>query len=186
MLYVPLLSFWGRVPLLFWSILAGTLVTMGCAIAPDFTSFYGLRALMGITLTSGEVIGLSFIKDMFFFHQHARKIGIWAFLFVVAPYLAPLLANFIIAGTGDWRIVFWVVFAICVVDLLLILIFADETWYRRDIPISEQPERGNRFLRLVGIWQVQHHKKYFISLKDALLRLLAVFLKPIMIPSMIY
>jgi MFS family permease len=159
---------------------------MGCAVAPNFTTFYALRALMGLFLTSGQVIGLSFIKDMFFFHQHARKIGIWATLFVLAPYLAPLFGNFIIAGTGDWRLIFWVVFAICMVDLTLIVLFADESWYRRDIPISDQPDRGVRLMRLVGIWQIKHHKAYFLTIGASLTRLFAVLGKPIVIPCMVY
>jgi MFS family permease len=141
---------------------------------------------MGLTLTACQTIGLSFIKDMFFFHEHARKIGVWACLFLLAPYCGPLFGNFIIAGTGEWRNVFWVVFAVCCLDLALIVAFADETWYRRDIDISNQPNRGNRLSRLVGLWQIQNHKTYFLSVGAAVHRLFAVFIKPVMIPTMIY
>jgi MFS family permease len=77
---------------------------------------------------------ISCIKDRFFFHEHARKIGLWAGLFLLSPYCGPLFGNFIIAGTGSWRNVFWLVFAVCAFDLLLIVLFVDESWYRRDIP----------------------------------------------------
>jgi MFS family permease len=60
---------------LFWTTVAGTLFTLGCAVTDSFTTFYGLRALMGFTLTACQTIGLSYIKDMFYFHEHARKIG---------------------------------------------------------------------------------------------------------------
>ena len=37
--------------------------------------------MMGFTLTACQTIGLSFIKDMFFFHEHARKIGMQSLFF---------------------------------------------------------------------------------------------------------
>ena len=38
-------------------------------------------------------LGLSFIKDMFFFHEHARKIGLWAWLYLLSPYLGKFHSN---------------------------------------------------------------------------------------------
>ena len=111
--WIPMIYFWGRAPVLFWTTVAGTFFTLGCCLTTSFTTFYGLRALMGFTLTAAQTIGLSYIKDMFFFHEHARKIGLWAGLFLLSPYCGPLFGNFIIAGTGSWRNVFWLVFAIC-------------------------------------------------------------------------
>jgi MFS family permease len=142
--------------------------------------------MMGFTLTAGQTIGLSYIKDMFFFHEHAWKIGLWAGLFLLSPDCGPLFGNFIIAGTGSWRNVFWLVFAICAFDLLLIVLFADESWYRRDIAQAEQPARGSRLLRLVGIWQIRVHSGYFLPLQTSCHRLVAVFIKPVIVPTMIY
>jgi len=164
----------------------GTFFTLGCCLTTSFKTFYGLRALMGFTLTACQVIGLSFIKDMFFFHEHARKIGLWAALFLLSPYCGPMFGNFIIAGTGEWRYVFWLVFAVCCFDLLLIILFADESWYRRDIKREEQPDRGSRLSRLIGLWQIRNHHGYFQPLSTALRRLVVVFIQPIIIPVMFY
>lgn len=143
---------------------------------------------MGFTLTACQVIGLSFIKDMFYFHEHARKIGLWAAAFLLSPYCGPLFGNFIIARTGNWRICFWLVFAVSMFDLILIVLFADETWYRRDVSREDQPSRGSRLLRVVGIWQIRApgRQTYFLSVKESLLRLWSVLLKPIMVPTMLY
>lgn len=122
---------------------------------------------------------------MFFFHEHARKIGLWAGLFLLAPYCGPLFGNFIINGTGQWRPVFWVVFAVCCVDLLLIVMFADESWYRRDLAAAEQPDRGSRLLRLVGLWQVRN-SGYMLTVGRSCQRLTQVLFKPVMIPVMLY
>jgi hypothetical protein len=142
--------------------------------------------MMGFTLTAGQTIGLSYIKDMFFFHEHARKIGLWADLFLLSPYCGPLFGNSIIAGTGSWRNVFWLVFAICVFDLVLVVLFADESWYRWDISQVEQPARGGKLLRLVGIWQIRVHNGYFFTFLTSCHRLAAVFIKPVIVPTMIY
>jgi MFS family permease len=85
---------------MFWSTLSGTFFTLACAVAPNFPVFYGFRAMMGFTLTAYQVVGLAVVKDMFFFHEQARKIGIWVALFILSPYLGPFFSNFIIAGTG--------------------------------------------------------------------------------------
>lgn len=184
--WIPPIYFWGHAPVLFWTTVAGTLFTLGCTVTQSFNIFYALRALMGFTLTACQTIGLSYIKDMFYFHEHARKIGLWAGLFLLAPYCGPLFGNFIIDGTGEWRNVFWLVCAVCCAGLVLIVLFADESWYRRDIPVEEQPERGTRLMGLIGVWQIQHHHGCFNSFFAAYGRLLAVAIKPILLPTLLY
>lgn len=175
---------------MFWSTLLGAFFTLACAVTDSFPVFYGFRAMMGLTLTAYQVVGLACVKDMFYFHEHARKIGIWVAVFVLSPYIAPFFANFIIAGTGDWRAVMWLVFATCCADLILVILICDETYYNRAIPENEQPPRSptlaGRLSRVLGIWQIQHHKDYFKSLKYSCSRLLSTFLKPIIIPIMFY
>ncbi|KAI9840564.1 MAG: hypothetical protein M1837_001544 [Sclerophora amabilis] len=184
--WIPFVYFWGRAPVLFWTVFTGAFFTLGAELAPNFQVFYGMRALQGFTQTAAQSIGLAFIKDMFFFHEHARKIGIWVALFIVSPYMAPLLGNFILAGTGQWRYVFWMVFGGCVFNIIIIFIFVDETWYDRDRPIERQPPRGHRLLRLIGTWQIQHHSDYFLTASRSLRRLTSVLFKPVIIPSVIY
>jgi MFS family permease len=120
-------TWWGRAPVMFWSTLAGVFFTLACAVTDSFSVYYGFRAMMGFTLTAYQVVGLACVKDMFYFHEHARKIGIWVAIFILSPYLGPLFANFIIAGTGDWRITMWLCFAVGCLDLIGILLICDET-----------------------------------------------------------
>lgn len=164
----------------------GTLFTLGCILAPNFNTFYALKALQGLTFAGGQPCGLAFVHDMFFFHEQARKIGIWTVLFIASPYLGPMFANYILAGTGNWRLVYWEIFGIGCLNLLFMALFLDETWYRRDIAISAQPPRGNRLARVLGIWQIQHHDQYFGTVLRSIWRLWAVFCKPIILPVMIY
>jgi predicted MFS family arabinose efflux permease len=175
---------------MFWSTLSGTLFTLACAVTNSFSVFYAFRALMGLTLTAYQVVGLACVKDMFYFHEHARKIGIWVALFILSPYLGPFFANFMIAGLGEWRPAMWLVFAMGSVAMVLIILICDETYYERSIPTAQQPPRpatfSGRLSRIVGIWQIQNHKGYFKSLGHCCGRLLSTFLKPIIIPTMFY
>lgn len=127
-----------------------------------------MRATMGLFLTAPQTISIAYIKDTFFFHEYGRKIGLWACLYVSSPFIGPLFANFIVGATGNWRLVFWICFAICCLQLVLIVLFLDESFYNRTV--ADQPARGSRILRVVGVWQLKNHKGYFYSLKAAVTR----------------
>ena len=78
------------------------------------------------------------------------------------------------------------VFGLGCLVLVLVLLFIDEPWYRRDIAPENQPSKGSRLLRVLGIWQFQHHADYFFNPGRAYRQLLYVFLKPTIILIMIY
>lgn len=122
---------------------------------------------------------------MFFFHEHARKIGIWASMFLLAPYFGAQLGNFIVGGIGKWRPVLWMVVAIECFNLVLILLFADETFYDRAIPAEDQPCRNTRLSRLLGIWQIRNHS-YYWTIKAAFKRLWNVAKQPVVVLISIY
>ena len=185
-LWIPLLFFWGRAPVLFWIVLSSTCFALGCTLAPNFETYYAMRALEGITATAGQTAGLAFIQDIFFFHERARKIGIWTAVFLGSPYLGPLFGNFMVIGTGYWRSVFWLIFAMGCFNMVLILAFLDETWYRRDLDREKQPARGSRIWRVVGLWQFRVHHGYFGTVSRSGRRLWSVLLKPIILPIMVF
>src|SRR5205085_11742040 len=70
---------------------------------------------------SAPVIVLDIVNPAFrcFFHEHARKIGIWAWAFVISPYLGPFLSA-IISNYKPWRTSFWIDFMI--VGLALVFV----------------------------------------------------------------
>lgn len=185
-LAVPVLYFWGRAPVVFWAMVIGVGLQIGIALSPDFTTYYATKAMQGLFNQAALTAGLSFIQDMFFFHEHARKIGYWAATFLLAPYCGPLFGNFVIYKTGDWRIVQWLVFAVGGLDLVLIMLFLDEPFYRRDIPMRDQPSRGNRLLRVTGLWQIRVHGQYFDTVRKSCHRLLAVAAKPLIVLVFVY
>lgn len=75
-----ILSAWaGRLPILFYFLVLSTATAAWCAAATTFESFMAARILNGFFSTVAQGGGLMFIFDMFFFHERARKINIWAY-----------------------------------------------------------------------------------------------------------
>lgn len=188
-LWMPLLNCWGRMPLLFWSTILGMLFTLGAALSQDFPTFYGMRALQCCFQPLGQVIGLVLIEDIFFFHEQARKIGIWFSIFICSPFLTPLLGNFMVPRLGEWRPVFWLVFAWVAFQTVFTLLFGDETYYNRKVPLERQPERGTghiqRLSRVGGIWGIRNHLGYFPTIANSYKRLFAALVKPLIFSTVV-
>lgn len=189
-IWMPLLNSWGRMPVLFWSSFLGLFFTIGSALSPSFPVHYAMRTLQSVTQSTGQTIGLAFVEDCFFYHEHARKIGIWYAIYLCSPFLSPLLGYFIVGKTANWHTIFWCTVAWSAFLLCLILLFGDETYYNRSVSLEGQPRRGKghggRLLRVTGIWQIKHHSGYFATIASSYLRLLTVFLKPIIALTMLF
>lgn len=114
----------------------------------------------------------------------SRKINVWSAFITVSPYLGPLLAAFMITKLS-WRWPFWIYTIETGLCLLGIVLFLDETYYDRRIPIDKQPPHQSRLLRLVGFEQYQsrHLRNTFLQ---AMIRPVKVILKPTVLISTVY
>ncbi|GAA5859785.1 hypothetical protein JCM8547_007027 [Rhodosporidiobolus lusitaniae] len=180
LLWIPPLYFWGRLPVLFWTQLIGTFMILGSVLVQSFEAYYVLRPLTSVFLTAGQTIGLTFVKDMFYFHEHARKIGIWVCIFLCSPYCGPFFGGFMVDALGDWRPVLWMVFAASSFVLVLICLFADETWYDRNLAV--QPERTSgvlgRIYNLTGVTGFRE-RKYKAKVFPSVMRTVEIYSKPV-------
>ncbi|KAI1341156.1 MFS general substrate transporter [Xylariaceae sp. FL0016] len=177
-------AYFGRLPVMFYFLIVAVATAAWCAAAVTFESFMAARILNGFFSTVSQVNGLIFIQDMFFFHERARKINIWASFFVLSPYLGPLLAAFQIT-TEPWPTPFWVYTAETALCLVLTILFVEETFYDRRIPAAEQPNRGTHVTRLLGIaqWKSRHTRNTF---GQACMRPIKALMKPTVIISCCY
>ncbi|KZS89859.1 MFS general substrate transporter [Sistotremastrum niveocremeum HHB9708] len=177
-IFVIILSaYFGRLPVLFWFSVAAFATAAGCAGAPNFKSFMALRILNGFFSTVSQAGGLMFIKDLFFFHEHARAINVWDAFIILSPYFGPFVAAFVISKL-IWRWAFWIYTIMTGICVLGIVFFVDETYYDRSLIKEEQPEKGTRIERIVGIaqWRTRHTRNSFY---DAVMRPVRVILKPV-------
>jgi MFS family permease len=120
-----------------------------------------------------------FIKDMFFLHEHARKINIWSGFIILSPYMGPLLGSFIV-NTQIWQWAFGVYAIETGLCLIAIILFVDETYYDRKTVQPELVPNGPRWQRMLGIQQVR--TKYIKnSFKDACMRPVTMLRKPVIV-----
>lgn len=125
------------------------------------------------------------IQDIFFFHEHPRKINIWSGAIIVSPYLGPLIAAFIIYKK-PWADAFWVNTGLSALSWLLIIFFMDETIYNRSLPRDQQPVPKSRLLRLVGVeqWRSRHSRQTF---SQAIMRpIIAISKLPVLLSTIYY
>ncbi len=124
------------------------------------------------------------IQDLFFLHQHARKINIWALALVISPFLGPLLGAFMV-NFVSWRWPYWVYAIETGIILVLVVLFVDEPYYDRSIPEDQQPIRRSRIRRLIGTeqWQSRHQRNTFL---EACMRPIQAMRWPVFIPCFFY
>jgi predicted MFS family arabinose efflux permease len=68
---VTLSAYFGRLPVMFWCLLLALATAIWCTAATTFDSFMAARILNGFFSTVCQGGGLMFLKDIFFFHEHA-------------------------------------------------------------------------------------------------------------------
>ena len=93
-----------------------------------------------------------YIQDIYFFHEHPRKINIWSGAYILSPHLGNLFASFIVYYK-KWPDAYWVATGVAALGFLLVLAFMDETIYNRGLDPSQQPIPKSRALRLIGVEQ---------------------------------
>ncbi|ERS98813.1 Major Facilitator Superfamily protein [Sporothrix schenckii 1099-18] len=169
-------AYLGRLPVVWWYLVVATATAAWCAGATSFASFMAARILNGFFSTVCQGMGLVFIQDIFFFHERARKINIWASFFIMSPYMGPLLTAFMLTAK-PWPVPFWVYTAMTAACFVATTLFLRETYYDRRIAAADQPPPGRRFEQVIGIAQFRsRHLRN--SFGQAVWRTISVLLKP--------
>ncbi|KAL8928415.1 MAG: hypothetical protein Q9172_000901 [Xanthocarpia lactea] len=181
---VMLSAFFGRLPVLFWFMVIATATAAGQAGSHGYNGFFVPRVLNGFFAGAAQGSGLMFIKDIFFLHEHARKINIWQASVILSPYLGPLLASFMLTRLS-WRWPFWIYTIETAGCLLAVILWGDETFYDRRLPSEKQPRRQSHLLRLIGVeqWRSRHLRNGF---GKAIMRALRTISRPVLLLANFY
>ncbi|KAL8691295.1 MAG: hypothetical protein Q9224_004208 [Gallowayella concinna] len=176
---VVLSTYFGRLPVLFWFMVVATATAAGQAGSHGFSGFFVPRVLNGFFAGAAQGSGLMFIKDMFFLHEHARKINIWQASVILSPYLGPLLASFMLTQLS-WRWPFWIYTVETGLCLIAVILWGDETYYDRRLPQEKQPPRQSHLLRLLGVeqWRSRDLRNGF---GESLMRALRTVARPVVL-----
>ncbi|KAI9664049.1 MAG: hypothetical protein M1821_007540 [Bathelium mastoideum] len=87
----------------------------------------GARVLLAFGLSAVHALGGITVADMFPREVRGEKIGWWTLMTTLGPFLGPILAAYIVAGTGDWYWVFGHLAVALGVILIYIFFFVPET-----------------------------------------------------------
>ena len=81
--------------------------------------------------------------------EHAVKINMWAFCFVIGPYVGPFISSFLLSAI-DWRADMGVLAAFYGLSTISVILFGEETLYDRKA--GEKPTlNANKIMILTGI-----------------------------------
>ncbi|KUJ10142.1 MFS general substrate transporter [Mollisia scopiformis] len=153
-LAVPFVQRYGRLPVLFWSQVLGFVMVLIATFMPNYASFTAFRTLQGFVATSPQVIGLSVVHDIssstsLTVLERARKVNIWAFTFLLGPFLGPFVSSFLLSRIS-WQFDMGVLAMFYGVSAILVVLLGEETLYDRDK--SWKPTAGaSKISILVGI-----------------------------------
>jgi MFS family permease len=150
------LSAWiGRLPVLFWFGVLSAATAAWAAAAKSFESYMAARILNGVFCVAAAGGGLMWIKDVWFFHEHPRKVNVWSTAIILSPFLGPQFMAAIVSVTS-WRVGMWLAFGIIGFGLAMTVVLGEETFWPRHVVgagTSEVKRGKSRLLRLVGVEQ---------------------------------
>lgn len=107
LIYGPVSDRFGRKKPLLFGLALYSLVSLGCAYAPNMDSLVLLRFLQALGGCAGMVITRAMVRDLFPPQEMARVLSTLVLIMGVAPILAPLIGGQIFLWLG-WQAIFLV------------------------------------------------------------------------------
>ena len=189
LLSVPFAVRFGRAPVLFWfQLLTGVFYAVSAATT-DYTTYQATSIISALFCAAGQAIGVSIIKDMFYFGEYTRKIGFWAVATILSPYAGPLIASFTVQ-TQNWQISLGITSVFYAVNILMLLFFMEETLYDRHNGDLHPQRESSLLFRLktnIGIIGFREAKEMNRpSLWQAVLRIIKAWILPCQLLATIY
>jgi DHA1 family bicyclomycin/chloramphenicol resistance-like MFS transporter len=105
MLHGALSDAWGRRRVLLVGLLAYVAATMGCALAPTFGVLLLMRALQGMVVGVGVIVGRAIVRDCYSGAQAQRVMSTISITFCLGPAVGPTVGGWVQLALG-WRAVF--------------------------------------------------------------------------------
>ena len=145
LLWGPLSDAFGRRRVITVSLLMYVATSIGCALAPDFSSLLLLRILQGLAASGGMTVGRAVIRDVHAGPSAQRAMSSVMLVFALAPAVAPIIGGLLHEWWG-WRSVFVFLTLYGVAGLGLVRLALPETLHRD----ARQSSRPLRVLRSYG------------------------------------
>lgn len=127
--WFPIMSKYGRRPILTFCALFATGFNIGCGFAKNYGTQMVLRALVAVFMAPASALGNIVVTELFFSHQRGSRNGIWAMLLTMGPCFGPFLMSFVQQHAGTKWVFF--VYAFMSFGVFVGWLFASETLYLR-------------------------------------------------------
>jgi DHA1 family bicyclomycin/chloramphenicol resistance-like MFS transporter len=148
--YGTLSDTFGRRRVILWSVLGYTVGSACAGLAPSLGWLLAARALQGLSVGAGSVVGRAVVRDLYPGHEGQKMMAYVMMVFSLAPAVAPVVGGWLEVWFG-WRSVF----VFLTLASLLILI-ASFKWLPESLPKEQrQPLHLGTILRTY--WQVGSH-----------------------------
>lgn len=129
LLWGPLSDAFGRRRVITVSLLMYVATSIGCALAPDFSTLLVLRVLQGLAASGGMTVGRAVIRDVHAGPSAQHAMSSVMLVFALAPAVAPIIGGLLHEWWG-WRSVFVFLTLYGVAGLGLVRFALPETLHR--------------------------------------------------------
>lgn len=142
LLFLPLSLQYGKRPVYLFSSFACCLISVWQPYAGKNGTWIASKVLQGFFASAVEALPEVSVSDVFFEHERATWMGVYAIALFSSNYLAPMIAGFV-NDTIGWR---WVIYLSCIwnaVAFVFLSLFLEETNYERQLPEVRDPDPSN-------------------------------------------
>lgn len=142
LIFQPLAMQYGKRPVYLFSTLACAMLSLWQPYIKSNGVWIISKILAGIVTAPIEALPEATISDLFFEHERATYMGIYACSLFGSNYIAPLVAGFINENSrklavGGWRwVIFWAVIS-CSAGFVFLFFFMEETNYERKLRVKK-------------------------------------------------
>ncbi|OBA21777.1 hypothetical protein METBIDRAFT_39886 [Metschnikowia bicuspidata var. bicuspidata NRRL YB-4993] len=158
----PLAMQYGKRPVYLFSTLSCALLNLWQPYIKTNGVWIISKILAGTVTAPIEALPEATISDMFFEHERATYMGIYACALFGSNYIAPLVAGFINENSqnlevGGWRwVIFWSVI-FCAISFVFLFFFMEETNYERKLRVKKGID--GQFLSVITSHGTINHTK---------------------------
>ena len=116
----------GRRRVILVALVVYTLASAGAALTGSVGGLIAWRAVQGLSVGAGMVVGRAMIRDLYAPEDAQRLMSLVTLFFGLAPAIAPIIGGWLFVGFG-WRSIFWFLAAVGLVLIVAGWRFLPET-----------------------------------------------------------
>lgn len=126
----------GRKPVILAGLLVFLLGSVGCALSQSIGQLLFFRAVQGLSVGAGMVVGRAMVRDLFPPEESQKVMSLVTLWFGIAPAIAPIIGGYLYSWMG-WQSIFWFIaaFTSC------ILVMSARALHETHPPEARQPFR---------------------------------------------